>query len=290
VNDNKDPFSPAISTELFERQMRFLVRYYKVVALSELLDRVGENSSEPVIAITFDDGYQDNYEHAFPILRRYNLPATIFLTTGSIDTRKLLWFEELAQAIKNSPLEFLDVEIDLPRRFWLRTERERLDCNAQLFQLMRRLPDSGRRQLLAHVLRQLAIPSSEPNGNALTWDQARLMQKHGIDFGGHTVTHPFLSKLTGEQLVWEVSECKRRIEEELQRPIAHFAYPNGRDEDFCEWNSEAIRKAGYRAAATTIWGVNDQSTDPMQLRRGGPWEETPALFAYKLDWYQLTNG
>ena len=124
----------------------------------------------------------------------------------------------------------------------------------------------------------------------LSWDQVRLMKTHGIDFGGHTVTHPFISRMTNEQVVWEVSECKRRIEEELQQPVDHFAYPSGREEDFGKWNKQVVRSAGYRSAVTTIWGMNYRSTDPMELRRGGPWEESVAQFAYKLDWYQLVNG
>jgi peptidoglycan/xylan/chitin deacetylase (PgdA/CDA1 family) len=116
------------------------------------------------------------------------------------------------------------------------------------------------------------------------------MKAHGIDFGGHTVTHPFLSRMTREHMAWEVAECKRRIEEELQLPADYFAYPNGREEDFGEWNKEVLLSAGYRAAVTTKWGMNYRSTDRMELRRGGPWEDSRALFAYKLDWYQLVNA
>jgi len=90
--------------------------------------------------------------------------------------------------------------------------------------------------------------------------------------------------------MWEVSECKRRIEEETQAAVDYFAYPNGREEDFTDWNKAVLRNAGYRAALTTIWGMNYQSTDRMELRRGQPWEESPELFACKLDWYQLVNG
>ena len=121
-------------------------------------------------------------------------------------------------------------------------------------------------------------------------DQVREMKAQGIDFGGHTVNHPFLSKLSIEQAAWEVSECKRRIEEELGIAVKHFAYPNGREEDIGERSREVIRCAGYQAAVTTVWGVNFRSTDVMALKRGQPWEADPSLFACKLDWYQLVNG
>jgi peptidoglycan/xylan/chitin deacetylase (PgdA/CDA1 family)/CelD/BcsL family acetyltransferase involved in cellulose biosynthesis len=291
VNNDGDPFFPAISTDLFEAHVRYLARHYRVVGMSELQSHLASGDSlDTVVAVTFDDGYRDNYEYAFPILQRYGLPATIFLSTGSIDSGEPVWFERLAQAVKKTSREFLDVEIDLPRRFWMRTESERLEASGGIFRLLRRLGDAERRHWLGEILRLLdAGREHERRGKMLTWDQVRAMKASGIEFGGHTVTHPFLSKLTAEQAAWEVSECKRRIEEEMQAPVGFFAYPNGREEDFAASNKKILRDAGYRGAVTTIWGMNYRSTDPMELRRGGPWENHPGLFALKLDWYQLAN-
>lgn len=290
VNDDADPFFPAIATTLFEQEMRYLARHYNVVSLPNLVRRLENGSPARMLAITFDDGYQDNYENAFPVLQRHGLPATIFLTTGSIDSRQPLWFEQLADAVKKTALDHLDLEIDIPRRFWMRTTDERLAANRAIFSMLRGLPDKQRLNWLDVILRQLGSPDDhDRHGKMLTWEQVRIMKSHGMDFGGHTVTHPFIAGLTPEQVAWEVGECKRRIEDELQLPVECFAYPNGREEDFGKWNKNAIRSAGYRAAATTIWGLNYRSTDPMELRRGGPWEENPALFAYKMDWYELTE-
>jgi peptidoglycan/xylan/chitin deacetylase (PgdA/CDA1 family) len=290
VNDDADPFFPAMPIRVFEQQMRFLSSYHKVFSLTELLDRLESGTPGTSVAITFDDGYQDNHDNALPVLRRYSLPATVFLTTGSIDGRHPLWFDELAGALKTTALEFLDLEIGLPQRFWLRTEAERLAFFHRLFRLLRGLTDDERRELLPVILKRLGGNGGNAGNAMLTWDQIRAMKAQGIRFGGHTVNHPFLSKLSIEQAGWEVSECKRRIEEELQSPVNHFAYPNGREEDIGEQSRDVIRNAGYEAAVTTIWGVNYRSTDIMALRRGQPWETDPALFACKLDWYQFVNG
>jgi peptidoglycan/xylan/chitin deacetylase (PgdA/CDA1 family) len=290
VNDDADPFFPAITTTLFEQQMSFLARHYKVVGMAELLDHLQNGSPEPVLAITFDDGYQDNYANALPILERYGLPATIFLSTGAIDSREPLWFEQLALALKKTDRAYLDIEVDIPRRFPLRTQQERLKANDAIFALLRALPNVDRTRYLDELLRQSGVVDDpERRNRMLTWEQIRLMTTRGITFGGHTVSHPFISKLPADQVTWEVSECKRRIEDQLQRPADYFAYPNGREQDFGAWNKDLIRAAGYKAAVTTIWGMNYRSTDPMELRRGGPWEQTAAQFAYKLDWYQLVN-
>jgi peptidoglycan/xylan/chitin deacetylase (PgdA/CDA1 family)/CelD/BcsL family acetyltransferase involved in cellulose biosynthesis len=290
VNNEQDPFFPATTTELFEKEMRFIARHYKVVSLSRLIEHLETGVPETVLAITFDDGYQDNYQNAFPILQRYGLPATIFLTTGAIDSREPLWFERLAYALKTTTHEHIDLEIDLPRRFWLRTEAERLACNGALFRLLRSLPDLERRQWLVYILEQLGGGAEERRDRMLTWDQVRRMNRRGVSFGAHTVSHPFISKLSPDRLTWELSTCKQRIQEELQEPVDYFAYPNGKQEDFTDGVKDAIRGVGYQAAFTTIWGLNSPGSDRMELHRGGPWETDVALFAYKLDWYQLVNG
>lgn len=290
VNNDGDPFFPAISTSLFEQQMKFLAGHYKVVSLPGMLGHLASDSTETAVAITFDDGYQDNFDCAFPILRRMGIPATVFLTTGSMDSREPLWFERLALAFKSTPLEFADLEMEIPRRVRLRTPAERLASFGEVFAVLRAMPNAEGRRHYAEILAQLAgTRPEERHGKMLTWDQVRTMARHGIDFGGHTVTHPFLSQMSREDAAWEVSECKRRIEQELQAPARFFAYPSGREEDFGRWNTDTVRAAGYDAALTTIWGMNYGSTDRMELRRGGPWEETIPLFAYKMDWYQLVN-
>lgn len=290
VNDDNDPFFDSISPHVFEDHMRYVARHYKVATLPEIMRHLAEGSSaETLVGITFDDGYRDNFEHAFPILRRYGLPATIFLATGSIDCGEPLWFERLAEAVKKSSRESLDLEIDIPRRIWMRTAEERVAASREIFLGLRLLDNAERNRRLEEILKELGASKSERRNKMLTWDQVREMNVQGIDFGGHTVTHPFLSKLAPDEAALEVAECKRRIEEETQQPVHYFAYPNGREEDFAPANAEVLRAAGYRAAMTTIWGMNYRSTDAMQLRRGGPWETDPALFAYKLDWYQLAN-
>lgn len=291
VNDENDPFFDAIPTGLFEVHMRYLARHYKVVSLAELQRHLDSGeSNEMVVGVTFDDGYRDNYECAFPVLQRYRIPATIFLTTGAIDSGEPLWFEQLAEAIKKTPHEYIDLEIDIPRRFWMRNPAERLESNRKIFALLRAFNDTERRTWVAELLGKLGAAGEwERKGKMLTWDQVRLMKTQGIDFGGHTVTHPFLSKLAPRQAEWEISECKRRIEAETQKPVSFFAYPNGREEDFAASNKDILRNAGYRGAVTTIWGMNYRTTDCMELKRGGPWENSPEMFALKLDWYQLAN-
>jgi peptidoglycan/xylan/chitin deacetylase (PgdA/CDA1 family)/CelD/BcsL family acetyltransferase involved in cellulose biosynthesis len=292
VNNEADPFFPSSSVEQFEREIRYVAQNHCVVSLGEACRRLAEDGpSEPVVALTFDDGYEDNCSVAFPILEKYGLSATIFLTTGALDSQKPLWFERLSLAIKKAPREFVDLELEVPRRFYFRSQAERLWANDQIYGFLRYLPDDERRERLAEILVTLDFQDTgERNGKMLAWDQVRLLKSKGIDFGGHTVNHPFLSRLTPEDAAWEVLECKRRIESEIQEPIGYFAYPSGREMDFSEASKQAVRNAGYKAAVSTLWGVNHPATDRMELRRGQPWEDKKSLFAAKFDWYQWVDG
>jgi peptidoglycan/xylan/chitin deacetylase (PgdA/CDA1 family)/CelD/BcsL family acetyltransferase involved in cellulose biosynthesis len=288
VNDEGDAFFPAMPPAEFERQVRYIARHYPVVSLTAGLARLAAGGPPgPMVAITFDDGYQDNFHHAFPILERYGLKATIFLTTGGIDSRRPLWFEQLALALKRTPLPSLDLELDLPRRLWMRTEAERLASNDVVYTFLRGLSDAERRLRLAEILPRFEAPAGEErDGRMLTWDQVRQLKKAGIDFGAHTVSHPFVSRLTADEACAEICGSKSRIEAELDAPVEHFAYPSGREMDFAPWNKDVLRKAGFRSAVSTLWGVNYPSTDLMELRRGQPWTNHPAMFAARFDWYQ----
>ncbi len=102
----------------------------------------------------------------------------------------------------------------------------------------------------------------------LSWDEVRLMTRSGIEFGGHTVTHPILQTLhTPEELQFEIAHCKLRIEDELLQPVAHFAYPSGRTEEISSAAKEAVRQAGFETAVTTVTGQVGPGDDRLWLQR-----------------------
>ena len=123
----------------------------------------------------------------------------------------------------------------------------------------------------------------------LTWDQARKMSAAGIELGGHTVTHPILSRLDRKTQEHEIVSSLERIEAECGKRPAVFAYPNGREGDYAEETVSLLKGAKVMGAFTTEFGTNDRSTDPYRLRRGAPWEVEPAIFALKLSWYRLCS-
>lgn len=285
VNDNNDPYFGGVPTALFDRQMELLARHWNVCPLDEAVDRLIYNDiPDHAAVITFDDGYQDNFLHALPILKKYSLPATIFLATDAIGSGRILWHDRIFCGFRETKVRHLIGFPNPESRFDLSTLAGKLAVQRTILKHVFSLRDELRSVAIPQLLDKLQVPDrTEEPGLMLNWDEVRDMAQHGITFGSHTVTHTILSTVPHERVVYEVRESKRAIESELGTPVTAFAYPIGRKQDFSEEVKSAVREAGYRCAMSTILGGNSSSQDLFELRRGTPWDEDVAAFALRLN-------
>jgi peptidoglycan/xylan/chitin deacetylase (PgdA/CDA1 family) len=292
VNLETNPFAiERTPTGAFRAQMRHLARSFHVMPLAEIVERMrtGEPLPPRTIAITFDDGYEDNYTEAFPILRELRLPATIFLTTGCIGTGESLWFDRVLHA-------FATTERDSVTLSWgaemtgLRDTATRAQAAFQTLYGLMRLPNTERIEAIEGLVRDLdGGGESVPLPPMLNWDHVRTMAAGGITFGAHTVTHPILTRLPLEEAKQEIETSKRRIEDETGRPVGLFAYPVGRRADYSPEVIELIAGAGFHAALTTAAGANVRGNDLFLLRRVKPLGEDVPSFALGLGAHYLTE-
>ncbi len=280
-----DPFLPALPVAAFERYLIYLRRRFRVLSLTDLLAAAEERRIPGrAIAITFDDGYEDIYRYAFPILRRYGIPATIFLTTGLMDTDAPMWNDAIGTAIRDTSSALLD-GVPGCEPLPLTTTAQRLHALDRTLKTLKVYPPSERAELTHQIGRTLKV-SVDSGPHLLRWRQVGEMHSHGVEFGAHTVSHPILTSISEQQAEVEINESKRCIEARLQSPIKHFAYPNGTPRDFDETTKRLVKNAGFSTAVSTIFGTNTAATDRYELRRGGPWEEDTSVFATKLWWYR----
>jgi peptidoglycan/xylan/chitin deacetylase (PgdA/CDA1 family) len=272
VSPDPHPFFAPTHPAVFEQQMQFLSTYYRVMPLAELVERSQQGDVPPrSVAVTFDDGYRDNYDFAFPILKKWRIPATIFVATGVIETGETLWHDRIFDAFRFATAEQARHEPPAQRQRRLESALERA----------RSLYGEERRQWLREVDEQLKPFSLENQASRmLNWSQIREMQSFGVDFGSHTVTHPILSRIPRHEMLTEIRESKQHLEEQLRVPITSFAYPNGRANDYNEDVKSALRESGYCFAVTTRLGINAPLGNPFELKRGQPWQDDIDIFRF----------
>jgi peptidoglycan/xylan/chitin deacetylase (PgdA/CDA1 family) len=216
--------------------------------------------------ITFDDGYKNVFTCAYPILRKYHVPATIFLTTGHTETDNPFWWDKVNHIIKDTTLTRL--ELEEAGEYSLTTPNQRLKARRAITKCLEGLPEERKSQLIQRMetLAGGSLPALNETAT-LSWNQIEEMSHHDITFGSHTATHPILTRISPEQANHEIYRSKKDIEEHLGKPVNLFSYPNGERGDFNNDIKQLLKDNGFIGAVSSIPGTNTTGTDPYELRR-----------------------
>jgi len=280
------PFSlAAVSAEDFERQILLLSGLFRIITIPQLLDEIEAGALQPnTICITFDDGYADNFMYAFPILKKYGVAATIFLTTGVIGNNRLLWHDQVLYVMQHTAAQHLEWPMAGGATWPLDSVQARVTFASACLESLKQKKPSERNQEIKKLAELCEVNLNAVVANEmLSWEQVKAMHHHGIAFGAHTVTHPILSLLDEDEMNWEILQSKQTIEERLKTKIEIFAYPNGQPRDFDERVKQVLKNCGMRCGLTTVWGLNTNATDPFAWRRATPWApKTDQFFAQLL--------
>lgn len=263
-----------VTADTFEKQMKFLSNHYRVLSLEEFYGCHSNKKPLPAktAVITFDDGWEDNYINAFPILKKYNIPATIFLTTGFIGKTSVFWQEKLRFLLKvfqkktfNERRFFLEKFKNLPGILksctTLNSEADIVDVPDHLMDMV----EKDRTVFMNDLEAFLGYPEFPIKTNGfMTWENAREMLTDKIDFGSHTENHRIMTKLSLKEIQEEITVSKIKIEEALNTQVRAFAYPNGY---FNKIVMENVKNSGYQYAVSVDTGLNNIHTNPFCLKR-----------------------
>jgi peptidoglycan/xylan/chitin deacetylase (PgdA/CDA1 family) len=275
VLEQPDPYTCfGIHLSMFEAQLALLSRFCSVLPLDEIMDRIERGHPLPArcVALTFDDGYRDMYTRAVPLLKRYNLPAILYVAVQAIE-RGFVWLDLLRYVIRTT--HELRVELDTlqdgePRIVSFATLSERVRAARQLNVRLKQLQSGDKRRVLDELVWKLLGRSPHDvtiPGLMLSWDQLRSMARDGVEIGAHTMTHPILTRIPEQEAKDEITTSRRKLEQALGVPVRHFAYPNGQPADFSPAVRRLVEEAGFRSACTTVQGFNRPSDDRLILKR-----------------------
>lgn len=280
------PYYSSFSPDAFEAQIRFLRKHYRLLSMDDVCRELEERrDASQAVAITFDDGYRDLYTHAFPILRRYGVPATVYLTAAAIENGEISWYDRIFVAAMTTRRKYLSVEDHKLRTLALSSRESRIHAATEIVRAFRRYSNRARIAACKALEQEAEPPASELKDRMLSWTQIREMQKAGISFGAHTMTHPVVGQLSDAEHQQELVASRELLEDRLQTPVEHFAYPFGTASDIDDHAPLLMSNLGYRSAVSTIWGVNTPTTNRHLLRRIGG--EVPSLPLFALDLRRL---
>ena len=271
---------PDVAT--FRWQMALLARCFNVLPLSTALKALDAGRLPPrAIAITFDDGYRSVHDLALPVLREFGLPATVFVTSGHIGERDM-WNDCIIEAVQHLPAGQLDLRHLGLGSYSLHTLEARKATLANLTEASKYLPPPARLALV-DTLGAMVGEGAGAHGLMLTVEMILNLDRHGIEIGGHTVSHPILTSLDDLEARHEIVAGKDALEAVLGKPVRLFAYPNGKTgKDFDARHAAMARAAGFTAAFTTEPGAITRTSDRYALARSRPWDQTPLMFGLRL--------
>lgn len=263
ARDDDYPFDLELisaSIDSFAWQMDYVRRNFDPITFRHLVRAIdGEEKlpKRPVI-ITFDDGFDDNYHSAFPILSAHGIPATIFLATGYLDGPRTYWFDRLVQLLLAMPAGPLVVPAS-SEPLWLPHDRAGRRLTARrVLEVLKRIPNELRLEWLRRIEQEhgTCADPEDLRSRPMTWNHVREMALDNIEFGSHSVTHPILRQVSDPDLRVELVESRRAIERELGRTCDVISYPVGREVGFDDRVQHAARGAGYRLGVSYLSGSN----------------------------------
>ena len=261
----------------FERQMAYLRKHFHLLPLDDLRRHILNRIPFPTNSclVTFDDGWKDNYSHAYPILTRYEVPAVVFLSVGHIGTRKRFWQERIFNAlcgIREAARRNPDFStryhpipggIKVEEFAGLPEGKFREEVRKQI-RVLKKFPLGCIEPIVEDLVECAGMSSHDDGESFLSWENVLTMSRGCIDFGSHGMGHEILTNISHEAVLEEARTSKSIIEERIQQSVHAFSYPNGDHDPVVR---KCVRECGYQIAFGTSRGFAGPGDDPYSLNR-----------------------
>ncbi len=279
--DVSDPTLISATPVDFACQMEHLACNYNAISIEQLLHAI--ESHEPLaensVLVTFDDGYCDFEETAWPILQRFGIPVTLFVPTAYPgDSGLVFWWDQLYLAFTCSPRP--DLHVAQLGTLPLRGQNQRIASLRRTKRYLKSIAHRDAMQLVGQICHKLAArPLKCPR--ILSWTRLLKLSLEGVAVCAHTRTHPLMTRLSPEEVRWEIRGAQEDLSRELGVVLPVFAYPSGAHDPTI---ADILREEKFSLAFTTLDGHNDiRSADLLRLRRTNITLRTSlAVFRFRL--------
>jgi peptidoglycan/xylan/chitin deacetylase (PgdA/CDA1 family) len=261
--------------EQFTRHIQWLKLFFDVSIIETALYRLkNEKLKRPIICFTFDDGYKNNLEVALPVLKKEDISACFFVTYSQ-KPNFMMWNDRIYCALKASTkkeLHFNNYNCSLTYNNHSPLSTSKI---ATFIECVKYLEKSDREELLSNLSAALGTTNVPPKDLMMNDHDLKRLVESNIEIGAHATDHDVLTTLSDDAAREEIKSLRPMIEAAINRPIAYYAYPNGKyGKDFSDKHVDLLKEAGFKAAFTTNWGSIKASTDLHKLPRFLPWRKS----------------
>jgi peptidoglycan/xylan/chitin deacetylase (PgdA/CDA1 family) len=256
TNGLLDPSLLSATPEQFEQQMRFLREHYRLLSICDLLAAIEAHEPLPPksVMVTFDDGYHDFLDTAWPILERYQIPSLMFLATGFLSPEnQVYWWDRLYQGIINTHHTSLSLPPD--GDFILQSKIQRWRAFNKLKKQLSTMANDCAITYLDQIMERLDV-KPQATGLLLNWPEVRYLGERGCYLAAHTRSHPILSRIPVDDALTEINTSQQDISRETGTVLPVLAYPSGHSKDFSEALAPLLCSEGYKLAMSSIPGIN----------------------------------
>jgi peptidoglycan/xylan/chitin deacetylase (PgdA/CDA1 family) len=258
----ESPYDPGVfdcSPDQLNQQITYLKSHFHVVELQEAQELISrpERLRHPHVLLTFDDGYLDNYEVAFPILRSNGVQGTFFLPTSFIGTDRLPWWDQVAFMVRTSRTNRIVLQYPWSVSIGL-SAADVVPAIRQILALYKAPETTDAARFINGLAAacDVAIPHAAGKRQFMNWTEAAELVRGGMAFGSHTHRHELLAKLSPEEQFQELGESRQILENRLGIQVNALAYPVGSRTSFSAATWEALDRTGYRTAFSCYGGAN----------------------------------
>ena len=277
-----DPYTNDVTGEVFALHADILSSHCNVLRLDRAAEMLAEKSLPPrAVAVTFDDGYEDNFNVALPILQRYGIKATFFIATAYLDGG-IMWNDIIIDAVKNASEEAVRGYLEAHGNDGIAVSScTRVNLIKQQIQGLKYQDPASRYDAAVEFRDRLDVPAGK--SPMMTRAQVRQLAQEGMEIGAHTVTHPILKQIEASSAEQEVVNSRRDLENITGTAVTSFAYPNGiPGRDFDSAHVDILKRHQFAAAVTTLSARADYSDDLLQLPRISLWHDHRGKFCVEL--------
>lgn len=242
----------------FEKQIQHFKKNYNILSQEEFINSInkGSSSKRKNILITFDDGYENNYINAYPILKHYDAPATIFPVVNLINSNNPTWYDFLDL---NKKLISKKENHEILEKMFVDSGYPNLNpINFSVFKNQIKLLSNKDKVVVSHIIKNaLSIPDIIEKSNLEYWkilnqiQIAEMTQGDFITFGSHTLNHPNLDQISVSELTEELSKSQTKLSEITNKKINSIAFPDGAYND-------NVKKVCYEIGYQTLFSVNSR--------------------------------